>query len=142
MRETPGLQFQKERYLKLWLSNHGKLLCEPNLLTGRFTSTNSAFLSVSSLLKSLTQLSDTMFHSLIVTVPISMYRSKMRTDDWSFLADLRVSITDSSAVLVEWPLLKPDCFGSITFFLNMSETWVKAPHSCILDRKGSSKTCL
>ncbi len=36
--------------------------------------------------------------------------SKMRTDDLeSAFAILRVSVTESSAVSVEWPLLKPDC---------------------------------
>ena len=39
--------------------------------------------------------------------------SRMRTEDRpSALAVLRASVTDNNAVSVEWPLLKPDCFGS------------------------------
>ncbi len=36
--------------------------------------------------------------------------SRMRTDDLeSAFAIRRASVTESSAVSVEWPLLKPDC---------------------------------
>lgn len=44
MRETVGFLFQKiytlhsTLKLKLWVSCHGNLLCEPNLLAGRITS--------------------------------------------------------------------------------------------------------
>ncbi len=40
--------------------------------------------------------------------------SRMRTDDLeSAFAIRRDSLTESSAVSVEWPLLKPDCLASV-----------------------------
>ncbi len=43
--------------------------------------------------------------------------SRMRTDDLeSAFAIRRASVTESSAVSVEWPLLKPDCLASSLLF--------------------------
>lgn len=36
MGETLGFLFQKEKSLKLWVSYDGNILCEHNLLAGRF----------------------------------------------------------------------------------------------------------
>ncbi len=41
--------------------------------------------------------------------------SRMRTDDLESFAIRRASVTESSAVSVEWPLLKPDCLASSLF---------------------------
>jgi len=43
MRKTLGFHFQKESQLKFEVSYHGNWLCEPNLLAGRFSSTNPEF---------------------------------------------------------------------------------------------------
>lgn len=43
MGETLGFLFQKEKSLKLWVSYDGNILCEHNLLAGRFTSTTPEF---------------------------------------------------------------------------------------------------
>ncbi len=53
--------------------------------------------------------------------------SRMRTDDLeSAFAIRRASVTDSSAVSVEWPLLKPDCLASSLLFCERNnETWLK-----------------
>ena len=58
MRQTLGFLFQKERLRKPLVSVHGNFLCEPNLVTSRFSSTNSAFLLVPSRFLSLTRLAD------------------------------------------------------------------------------------
>ncbi len=43
--------------------------------------------------------------------------SRMRTDDLELaFAIRRASVTESSAVSVEWPLLKPDCLVSSLLF--------------------------
>ncbi len=43
--------------------------------------------------------------------------SRLRTDDLeSAFAIRRASVTESSAVSVEWPLLKPDCLVSSMLF--------------------------
>ncbi len=53
--------------------------------------------------------------------------SRMRTDDLeSAFAIRRASVTESSAVSVEWPLLKPDCLASSLLFCERNnETWLK-----------------
>ncbi len=53
--------------------------------------------------------------------------SRMRTDDLeSAFAIRRASVTDSSAVSVEWPFLKPDCLvSSLLFCERNNETWFK-----------------
>ncbi len=59
--------------------------------------------------------------------------SRMRTDDLeSALAIRRASVTESSAVSVEWPLLKPDCLASILLFCERNnETWLKTTRSSV-----------
>ncbi len=53
--------------------------------------------------------------------------SRMRTHDLeSAFAIRRVSVTESSAVSVDWPLLKPDCLASSLLFCEINnETWLK-----------------
>ncbi len=53
--------------------------------------------------------------------------SRMRADDLeSAFAIRRASVTESSAVSVEWPLLKPDCLASSLLFCERNnETWLK-----------------
>ncbi len=53
--------------------------------------------------------------------------SRMRTDDLeSAFVICRASVTESSAVSVEWPLLKPDCLASILLFCERNnETWLR-----------------
>ncbi len=60
--------------------------------------------------------------------------SRMRTDDLeSALAIRRASVTERSAVLVEWPLLKPDCLASSLLFCERNnETWLKTTRSSVL----------
>ncbi len=63
-----------------------------------------------------------------LTVSIAADRSsRMRTDDLeSAFAVRRASVTESSAVSVEWPLLKPDCLASSLLFCERNnETWLK-----------------
>ncbi len=49
---------------------------------------------------------------MIDSVKRSDRSSRMRTDDLeSAFAICRASVTKSSAVSVEWPLLKPDCLA-------------------------------
>ncbi len=57
--------------------------------------------------------------------------SRMRIDDLeSAFAIRRASVTESSAVSVEWPLLKPDCLASSLLFCERNnETWLKTTHS-------------
>ncbi len=60
--------------------------------------------------------------------------SRMRTDDLELaFAIRRASVTDSSAVSVEWPLLKPDCLvSSLLFCERNNETWLKTTRSSVL----------
>ncbi len=60
--------------------------------------------------------------------------SRMRTDDLeSALAIRRASVTESSAVSVEWPLLKPNCLASSLLFCERNnETWLKTTRSSVL----------
>ncbi len=70
--------------------------------------------------------------------------SRMRTDDLeSAFAIRRASVTDSSAVSVEWPLLKPDCLGSSLLFCERNnETWLKTTHLSVLAMNGRRETGL
>ncbi len=70
--------------------------------------------------------------------------SRMRTDDLeSAFAIRRASVTDSSAVSVEWPLLKPDCLASSLLFCERNnETWLKTTHSSVLAMNGRRETGL
>ncbi len=60
--------------------------------------------------------------------------SRMRTDDLeSAFAIRRDSVTESSTVSVEWPLLKPDCLASSLLFCERNnETWLKTTRSSVL----------
>ncbi len=64
--------------------------------------------------------------------------SRMRTDDLeSAFAIRRASVTDSSAVSVEWPLLKPDCLASSLLFCERNkETWLKTTHLSVFTMNG------
>ncbi len=70
--------------------------------------------------------------------------SRMRTDDLeSAFAIRRASVTDSSAVSVEWPLLKPDYLASsLLFFERNNETWLKTTRSSVLAMNGRRETGL
>ncbi len=70
--------------------------------------------------------------------------SRMRTDDLeSAFAIRRASVTESSAVSVEWPLLKPDCLASSLLFCERNnETWLKTTRSSVLAMNGRRETCL
>jgi len=47
------------------------------------------------------------------------------------------SLTERSAVSVEWPGLKPDWWGSSRLFSEKkAESWLDAARSSVLDRKG------
>ncbi len=64
--------------------------------------------------------------------------SRMRTDDLgSAFAIRRASVTDSSAVSVEWPRLKPDCLASSLLFCERNnETWLKTTRSSVFTLNG------
>ncbi len=70
--------------------------------------------------------------------------SRMRTDDLeSAFAIRRASVTESSAVSVEWPILKPDCLASSLLFCERNnETWLKTTRSSILAMNGRRETGL
>ncbi len=70
--------------------------------------------------------------------------SRMRTDDLeSAFAICRASVSESSAVLVEWPLLKPDCLASSVLFCERNnETWLKTTRSSVLSMNGRRETGL
>ncbi len=70
--------------------------------------------------------------------------SRMRTDDLeSALAICRASVTESSAVSVEWPLLKPDCLASSLLFCERNnETWLKTTRLSVLAMNGRRETGL
>ncbi len=68
--------------------------------------------------------------------------SRMRTDDLAF-AIRRASVTESSAVSVQWPLLKPDCLASSLLFCERNnETWLKTTRSSVLAMNGRRETGL
>ncbi len=64
--------------------------------------------------------------------------SRMRTDDLeSAFATRRASVTESSAVSVEWPLLKPDCLASSLLYCERnSESWLKTTRSSVFATNG------
>ncbi len=76
---------------------------------------------------------------LMITVSKAADRSsRMRTDDLeSAFAICRASVTESIAVSVEWPLLKPDCLASSLLFCERNnETWLKTTRSSVLAMNG------
>ncbi len=70
--------------------------------------------------------------------------SRMRTDDLeSAFAIRRASVTESSAVSVEWPLLKPDCLASSLLYCERnSESWLKTTRSSVFATNGRRETGL
>ncbi len=70
--------------------------------------------------------------------------SKISLEDLeSALASLRASTTESKAVSVECPLLKPDWFLSRRLFcVRKAETWLNAAHSSVFAMKGRRETSL
>ncbi len=80
-----------------------------------------------------------------MTVSKSAERSsRMRTDDLeSAFATHRASVTESSAVSVEWPLLKPDCLASSLLYCERnSESWLKTTSSSVFATNGRRETGL
>ncbi len=80
-----------------------------------------------------------------LTVSKAAERSnRMRTDDLeSSFAIRRASVIESSAVSVEWPLLKPDCLASSLLFCERNnETWLKTTRSSVLSMNGRRETGL
>ncbi len=67
--------------------------------------------------------------------------SRMRTDDLeSAFAIHRASVTESNAVSVGWPLLKPDCLASSLLFCERNnETWLKTTHLSVLAMNGKER---
>ncbi len=70
--------------------------------------------------------------------------SRMRTDDLeSAFAIRRASVTDSSAVSVEWPLLNPDWLSFSRLCSDRNEdNWLKTTHSSVLAMNGRKETGL
>ncbi len=70
--------------------------------------------------------------------------SRMRTDDLeSAFAIRRASVTESIAVSVEWPLLKPDCLvSSLLFCERNNETWLKTTCLSVFTMNGRRETGL
>ncbi len=70
--------------------------------------------------------------------------SRMRTDDLeSAFAIRRASVTESSAVSVEWPLLKPDCLASSLLYCERnSKSWLKTTRSSVFATNGRRETGL
>ncbi len=68
--------------------------------------------------------------------------SRMRTDDLELaFAIRRASVTESSAVSVEWPLLKPDCLASSLLFCERNnETWFRTTPSSVFTMNGRRET--
>ncbi len=68
--------------------------------------------------------------------------SRIRTDDLELaFAIRRSSVTESSVVSVEWPLLKPDCLAtSLLFCERNNETWLKTTRSSVLAMNGRRET--
>ncbi len=68
--------------------------------------------------------------------------SRMRTDDLeSAFANRRASVTESSAVSVEWTLLKPDWLAFVVLWRN-NYTWLKTTNSSVFAMIGRSETGL
>ncbi len=70
--------------------------------------------------------------------------SRMRTDDLeSAFAIHGALVTESSAVSVEWPLLKPDCLASSLLYCERnSESWLKTTRSSVFATNGRRETGL
>ncbi len=70
--------------------------------------------------------------------------SRMRSDDLEPAFEIcRASVTDSSAVSVEWPLLKPDCLtSSLLFCERNNETWLKTTCLSVFAMNGRRETGL
>ncbi len=70
---------------------------------------------------------------MIDSVKSSRRSSRMRTDDLELaFATRRASVTESIAVSVEWPLLKPDCLASSLLYCERnSESWLKTTRSSV-----------
>ncbi len=81
---------------------------------------------------------------MIDSVKSSRRSSRMRTDDLeSAFATRRASVTESSAVSVEWPLLKPDCLASSLLYCERnSESWLKTTRSSVFATNGRRETGL
>ncbi len=71
-------------------------------------------------------------------------RQIQQNEDWWFgIGIRRASVTESSAVSVEWPLLKPDCLASSLLFCKRNnETWLKTTRSSVLAMNGRRETGL
>ncbi len=69
---------------------------------------------------------------------------RIRTDDLeSAFAIRKASVTDNSAVSVEWPLLKPDWLASSLLFCERSnDTWLKTTRSSVFAMNGRRETGL
>ncbi len=67
---------------------------------------------------------------------------RMGSDDLELaFAIRRASVTESSAVSVEWPLLKPDYLASSLLFCERNnETWLKTTRSSVLAMNGRRET--
>ncbi len=70
--------------------------------------------------------------------------SKISTEDLEyFLASLRASTTESKAVLVDCPLLKPEWLLSRRLFcVRKAETWLNTARSSVFAMKGRRETGL
>ncbi len=67
--------------------------------------------------------------------------SKMSTEDLE--AALGASVTESRAVAVEWPLLKPDWLLSrMLFCARNRESWLNTTHSSVFAMNGRRDTGL
>ncbi len=80
---------------------------------------------------------------MIDSVKASDRSSRMRTDDLeSAFAIRRASVTESRAVSVKWPLLKPDCLASSLLFWERNETWLKTTHLSVFTMNRRRETGL
>ncbi len=70
--------------------------------------------------------------------------SRMRTDDLeSAFAIRKVSVTESSAVSVECPRLKPNWLASSRLFFDRNEdNWLETTHSSVFATNGRRETGL
>ncbi len=81
---------------------------------------------------------------MVNCVESSRRSSKMSTEDLeAALASLRDSVTESRAVSVEWPLLKPDWLLSRRLFCARNiESWLNTTHSSVSAMNGRRDTGL
>ncbi len=71
-------------------------------------------------------------------------RQIQQNEDWWFGIGFCNSqgFSESSAVSVEWPLLKPDCLASSLLFCEKNnETWLKTTRSSVLTMNGRRANC-